>query len=92
MKEILLVLFMQVLSLVLEYVNTGTLSPSVKKRLIVESIVLVVYIAGMTVFKGMISDELLSLIGTIYLATVCRTLFVFLNSKKVDGGEDNKQE
>lgn len=91
MKEILLVLFMQVLSLLLEYVNTGTLSPSVKKRLVVESIVLVVYIGGMTVFKGMISNELLTLIGTVYIATVCRTLFVFLNDKNKEA-KDNKDK
>lgn len=82
MKEIALVVFMQVLSLVLELIDTGTLKPSVKKRLAVESCVLIVYVLGMTVFKGMISHELLALIGTVYVGIVCTTLFKFLNGKK----------
>lgn len=82
MKEIALVVFMQVLSLVLELIDTGTLKPSVKKRLAVESCVLIVYVLGMTAFKGMISHELLALIGTVYIGIVCTTLFKFLNSKK----------
>lgn len=82
MKEIALVVFMQVLSLVLELIDTGTLKPSVKKRLAVESCVLLIYVLGMTVFKGMISDELLALIGTVYVGIVCTTLFKFLSDKK----------
>lgn len=70
LKAIGLVVFMQVLSLALEFIDTGTLKPSVKKRIAVELIVLSVYVSGVTVFKGMISDELISLIGTVYLAVV----------------------
>lgn len=82
MKEIALVLFMQVLSLVIEYVDTQTLTPSVKKRLAIEGIIAVIYISGNTVFKGMISTELLTLIGTVYIGLVCASLFSFLNGKK----------
>lgn len=77
MREIGLVVFMQVLSLLLEYIDTNTLKPSVKKRLAVEFIVLLVYVAGMTVFKGMISNELITLIGTVYLAVVVSHLYKF---------------
>lgn len=82
MKEIALVLFMQALALAIEFIDTGTLTPSVKKRLSIEAIVLVVYVAGNTVFKGMISTELLSLIGTVYVGLVCASLFKFLNGMK----------
>lgn len=82
MREIGLVVFMQVLSLLLEYIDTNTLKPSVKKRLAVEFIVLLVYVAGMTVFKGMISNELITLIGTVYLAVVVSHLYKFLTDKK----------
>lgn len=81
-KQIALVLFMQVLSLALEFIDTGTLKPSVRKRMAVELIVLLVYISGMTVFKGMISDELIALIGTVYLAVVVSHLYKFLTDKK----------
>lgn len=81
-KQIALVLFMQVLSLALEFIDTGTLKPSVRKRMAVELIVLLVYISGMTVFKGMISDELITLIGTVYLAVVVSHLYKFLTDKK----------
>lgn len=93
MREIGLVLFMQVLSLVLEFIDTGTLKPSVKKRIAVEVIVLLVYVAGMTVFKGMISDELITLIGTVYLAVVVSHLYKFLTDKKdnIIGGDDKKE-
>lgn len=82
MKEIALVLFMQVLSLLLEYIDTQTLTPTVKKRLAVEGVIAVIYISGNTVFKGMISTELLTLIGTVYIGLVCASLFNFLNEKK----------
>lgn len=89
MKEIGLVIFMQMLSLLLEFIDTGTLKPSVRKRLAVEFIVLLVYIAGMTVFRGMISDELLTLIGTVYVAIVVKHLYNFLTAKQDD---INKEE
>lgn len=90
-KEICLVAFMQMLSLVLEFIDTGTLKPSVKKRLAVEFIVLLVYISGLTVFAGMISDELITLIGTVYVAVVVSHLYKFLTAKKEDiTGEDDK--
>ena len=82
MKEIALVLFMQALALAIEFIDTGTLTPSVKKRLSIEAIVLVVYVAGNTVFKGMISTELLSLIGTVYIGLVCASLLKLLNGMK----------
>lgn len=88
-KQIALVLFMQVLSLTLEFIDTGTLKPSVRKRIAVELIVLLVYISGVTVFKGMISDELLTLIGTVYLAVVVSHLYKFLTDKKEDINKDN---
>ena len=92
MREIGLVVFMQVLSLLLEFIDTGTLKPSVKKRIAVELIVLLVYISGMTIFKGMISDELITLIGTVYLAVVVSHLYKFLTDKKEDiMGDDDKQ-
>lgn len=88
-KQIALVVFMQLLSLALEFIDTGTLKPSVRKRIAVELIVLSVYVAGMTVFKGMISDELITLIGTVYLAVVVSHLYKFLTAKKeeIDGGD-----
>nr|DAO42033.1 MAG TPA: hypothetical protein [Caudoviricetes sp.] len=93
MREIGLVVFMQILSLLLEFIDTGTLKPSVKKRIAVELIVLLVYISGMTVFKGMISDELITLIGTVYLAVVVSHLYKFLTDKKENiMGDDDKQE
>ena len=49
LKAIGLVVFMQLLSLALEFIDTGTLKPSVRKRIAVELIVLSVYVAGMTV-------------------------------------------
>lgn len=91
MKEIGLVMFMQMLSLFLEFIDTGTLKPSVKKRLAVEFIVLLVYISGLTVFAGMISDELITLIGTVYVAVVVSHLYKFLNAKKEEIGSDNKE-
>lgn len=91
-KQIALVLFMQVLSLALEFIDTGTLKPSVRKRMAVELIVLLVYVSGMTVFKGMISDELIALIGTVYLAVVVSHLYKFLTDKKEEiTGEDKKE-
>ena len=92
LKEIGLVVFMQVLSLILEFIDTGTLKPSVRKRIAVELIVLSVYVAGMTVFKGMISNELISLIGTVYLAVVVSHLYKFLTNKKeeIDGGDEKE--
>lgn len=92
MREIGLVVFMQVLSLLLEYIDTNTLKPSVKKRLAVEFIVLLVYVAGMTVFKGMISDELITLIGTVYLAVVVSHLYKFLTDKKDNINGDGSQD
>lgn len=91
-KQIALVLFMQVLSLTLEFIDTGTLKPSVRKRIAVELIVLVVYISGVTVFKGMISDELLTLIGTVYLAVVVSHLYKFLTDKKEDINKDDEEK
>lgn len=91
MKEIGLVVFMQMLSLLLEFIDTGTLKPSVKKRLAVEFIVLLVYISGLTVFKGMISDELIALIGTVYVAVVVSHLYKFLTAKKEEIEDDNKE-
>lgn len=90
MKEIGLVVFMQVLSLLLEFIDTGTLKPSVKKRLAIEVIVLLVYISGVTVFAGMISDELITLIGTVYVAIVVSHLYKFLTSKKNEIEDDDK--
>lgn len=89
LKAIGLVVFMQLLSLALELIDTGTLKPSVRKRISVELIVLSVYVAGMTVFKGMISGELLTLIGTVYLTVVVSRLYKFLTNKKeeTDGGD-----
>lgn len=92
LKEIGLVVFMQVLSLILEFIDTGTLKPSVIKRIAVELIVLSVYVAGMTVFKGMISDELLTLIGTVYLAVVVSRLYKFLTDKKEEIMGGDKEE
>ncbi|PYH22625.1 hypothetical protein US8_02745 [Bacillus altitudinis] len=48
-----------------------------------------VYVSGMTVFKGMISDELITLIGTVYLAVVVSHLYKFLTDKKeeINGGD-----
>ena len=88
-KQIALVVFMQLLSLALEFIDTGSLKPSVRKRIAVELIVLVVYVSGMTVFKGMISDELITLIGTVYLAVVVSHLYKFLTNKKeeIEGGD-----
>lgn len=88
-KQIALVVFMQLLSLALEFIDTGTLKPSVRKRIAVELIVLAVYVSGMTVFKGMISDELITLIGTVYLAVVVSHLYKFLTNKKeeIEGGD-----
>ena len=91
-KQIALVLFMQVLSLTLEFINTGTLKPSVRKRIAVELIVLLVYISGMTVFKGMISDELLTLIGTVYLAVVVSHLYKFLTDKRESINKDDEEK
>ena len=81
LKQIGLVLLMQGLSLLLEYLDTKTLTPTVKKRLAIECCVLVVYSSGMTVFKGMISEELLTLIGTAYTALVVGKLYLFVSSK-----------
>lgn len=81
-KQIALVALMQVLSLILEYLDTNTLSPTVKKRLAVEGIVFLIYVLGLTFFKGMIDESLITLIGTIYLALVVKKLYVFLDSKK----------
>lgn len=92
LKAIGLVAFMQLLSLALEFIDTGTLKPSVRKRIVVELIVLSVYIAGMTVFKGMISDELISLVGTVYLAVVVSHLYKFLINKKGEINGGNKEE
>lgn len=92
LKAIGLVVFMQLLSLALEFIDTGTLKPSVRKRLSVELIVLSVYVAGMTVFKGMISDELISLVGTVYLAVVVSHLYKFLNNKKEEIDAGDKKE
>lgn len=91
MKEIGLVVFMQMLSLLLEFIDTGTLKPSVKKRLAVEFIILLVYISGLTVFAGMISDELITLIGTVYVAVVVSHLYKFLTAKKEEIGSDDKE-
>ena len=91
-KQIALVLFMQVLSLALEFIDTGTLKPSVRKRMAVELIVLLVYISGMTIFKGMISDELITLIGTVYLAVVVSHLYKFLTDKKEDIVKEEEKE
>lgn len=92
LKAIGLVVFMQLLSLALEFIDTGTLKPSVRKRISVELIVLSVYVAGMTVFKGMISNELLTLIGTVYLTVVVSHLHKFLTNKKgeIEGGDKEK--
>lgn len=92
LKEIGLVVFMQVLSLILEFIDTGTLKPSVRKRITVELIVLSVYVSGMTVFKGMISGELITLIGTVYLAVVVSHLYKFLTDKKEEimGGDEEE--
>ena len=92
LKAIGLVVFMQLLSLALEFIDTGTLKPSVRKRISVELIVLSVYVAGMTVFKGMISDELMTLIGTVYLTVVVGHLYKFLTNKKgeIEGGDKEK--
>lgn len=92
MKQIALVVFMQLLSLVLEFIDTGTLKPSVRKRIAVELIVLLVYVSGMTVFKGMISDELIALIGTVYLAVVVSHLYKFLTDKKEEIVKDNEEK
>lgn len=92
LKAIGLVAFMQLLSLALEFIDTGTLKPSVRKRIAVELIVLSVYIAGMTVFKGIISDELISLVGTVYLAVVVSHLYKFLTNKKGEINGGNKEE
>ncbi len=73
---------MQVLSLLLEYVDTKTLSPTVKKRIAIELIIASIYVSGMTWAKGMISLELLKLIGTVYIGIVCTSIFKFLNYKK----------
>ena len=91
-KQIALVVFMQLLSLALEFINTGTLKPSVRKRMAVELIVLSVYISGMTVFKGMISDELITLIGTVYLTVVVSHLYKFLTDKKDELNGGDKKE
>lgn len=82
LKQIALVALMQILSLVLEYMDTNTLSPTVKKRLVVEGIVFLIYVLGMTVFKGMIDESLITLIGTLYLALVVKKLYSFLSAKK----------
>ena len=92
LKAIGLVVFMQLLSLALEFIDTGTLKPSVRKRISVELIVLSVYVAGMTVFKGMISSELLTLIGTVYLTVVVSHLYKFLTNKKEEIDEGDKEE
>lgn len=92
LKAIGLVAFMQLLSLALEFIDTGTLKPSVRKRISVELIVLSVYVAGMTVFKGMISNELLTLIGTVYLTVVVSHLYKFLTNKKEEIDEGDKEE
>lgn len=92
MKQIALVVFMQLLSLALEFIDTGTLKPSVRKRMAVELIVLLVYVSGMTVFKGMISDELIALIGTVYLAVVVSHLYKFLTDKKEEITKDNEEK
>lgn len=92
MKQIALVVFMQLLSLALEFIDTGTLKPSVRKRIAVELIVLLVYVSGMTVFKGMISDELIALIGTVYLAVVVSHLYKFLTDKKEEIVKDNEEK
>ena len=88
LKQIGLVLLMQVLSLLLEYLDTKTLTPTVKKRLAIECCVLVVYSSGMTVFRGMISEELLTLIGTAYTALVVSKLYFFVSSKDKDKSSD----
>ena len=92
LKAIGLVVFMQLLSLALEFIDTGALKPSVRKRIAVELIVLSVYVAGVTVFKGMISDEVLTLIGTVYLTVVVSRLYKFLTNKKEEIEEGNKEE
>lgn len=92
LKAIGLVVFMQVLSLALEFIDTGTLKPSVRKRISVELIVLSVYVAGMTVFKGMISNELLTLIGAVYLTVVVSHLYKFLTNKKEETEGWDKEE
>jgi len=92
MKQIALVVFMQLLSLALEFINTGTLKPSVRKRMAVELIVLSVYVSGVTVFKGMISDELITLIGTVYLTVVVSHLYKFLTDKKDELNGGDKKE
>lgn len=92
LKAIGLVVFMQLLSLALEFIDTGTLKPSVRKRISVELIVLSVYVAGMTVFKGMISNELLTLIGTVYLTVVVSRLYKFLTNKKGEIEEGDKEK
>ena len=92
LRAIGLVVFMQLLSLALEFIDTGTLKPSVRKRMAVELIVLAVYVAGMTVFKGMISDELISLVGTVYLTVVVSHLYKFLTNKKEGIDRGNKEE
>ena len=81
LKQILLVVFMQGLSLFLEWLDTGTLSPTVKKRLALEGVVLGVYVSGLTVFSGMIDKELITLIGTAYSVLVVKKLYQFINSK-----------
>ena len=91
-KQIALVVFMQLLSLALEFINTGTLKPSVRKRMAVELIVLSVYVSGVTVFKGMISDELITLIGTVYLTVVVSHLYKFLTDKKDELNGGDKKE
>ena len=92
-KQIGLVAIMQVLSLVLEFIDTGTLTPTVRKRLSVEAIVLLVYVLGLTVFKGMIDNTLLISIGSIYTLIVVKKLYEFINHKKesIGEGEDTKQ-
>lgn len=92
LRAIGLVVFMQLLSLALEFIDTGTLKPSVRKRISVELIVLSVYVAGMTVFKGMISNELLTLIGTVYLTVVVSRLYKFLTNKKGEIEEGDKEK
>ena len=92
LRAIGLVVFMQLLSLALEFIDTGTLKPNVIKRIAVELIVLSVYVSGMTVFKGMISDELITLIGTVYLVVVVSRLYKFLTDKKEEiDGWDKKE-
>lgn len=90
LKQIGLVAIMQILSLVLEFIDTNTLSPTVRKRLAVEAIVLIVYVLGMTVFKGMIDNTLLISIGSIYTLLVVKKLYTFISNKNstVDKGED----